>query len=281
MTPYRRLEREVLFTGRGLHTGEECRVVLTPGMEGEGVLLRGRETFYPVEDSAFSGTGRGTELFLPDGTSLKTPEHLFATLAGLGVWSVRIAAEGPEIPALDGCSVAFAKVIEANSTPADDGGKGPEPMALPFPLIVENRDRGAVLAAFPSDELFLSYVITYEGTAIGTQASDFRPPADDFLPLLAPARTFALESEVQALLDRGLAKGGSMENAIVAGKNAVAAAGGLRFPDEFARHKILDLLGDLYLLGRPLRARIFALRAGHDLHCRLVERLHSVRSRKI
>lgn len=281
MNPYRRLDREVLFTGRGLHTGEECRVSLSPGREGDGVLLGSGGELFSVEKCAFSGTGRGTEVLLPDGTALKTPEHLFAALAGLGVWQVRITVQGPEIPALDGCSAAFAKVIEGNSSPLSDSEKGPEPLALSCPLTVENRERKAVLAAFPSDELFISYVITYGGTAIGTQAADYNASDGDFSLMVAPARTFALESEVKALLDKGLARGGSADNAIVAGEKSISAAGGLRFPDEFVRHKILDLLGDLYLLGRPLRARIVALRAGHDLHCRLVERLLSVPCGKI
>lgn len=277
---FRRLEREVSFAGRGLHTGEECRVTLSPGDEGEGVLLAGRRGIYSADNWAFTGAGRGTEVFLPDGTSVKTPEHLFAALAGLGIWSVRIGVEGPEIPALDGCSAAFAKVIEANSAPVRSNEKGPEPLALSCPLAVENRARKAAVFAFPSDELLISYVITYEGTAIGTQAADYRRPGDDFSALIAPARTFALESEVKELLGRGLAKGGGAGNAIVAGESSVSAEGGLRFPDEFVRHKILDLMGDLYLLGRPLRARIVALRAGHDLHCRLAERILSASGSK-
>lgn len=270
---YRRLTRDIVFSGKGLHTGEDCRVTLTPGVPGEGVTVdRGRGSF-PLETCSFSGTGRGTEVFLPAGQSVKTPEHLFAALYGLGIWSVRISAEEPEIPALDGCSAAFAEALLAGSSPIAEGEEQPEPFAVSVPMAVEDQARNAALIAFPAGELSLSYVIAYEGTPIGTQAFDFRLSRGSFRSLLAPSRTFALASEVQALLDRGLAKGGSLENAVVVGETSVSAAGGLRFPDEFVRHKILDLLGDLYLLGRPLRARVVALRAGHDLHCRLAERL--------
>ncbi len=274
MNSFRRLDQEISFTGRGLHTGEDCRVILSPAEEGEGVLLEGRQNvLFPVEECSFSGTGRGTEVFLPDGSSLKTPEHLFAALAGLGVWSVRIGLQGPEVPALDGCSDLFSNLIRANSTPLDGAQKKVEPLAPSYPVLVENRERKALLAAFPSHNLAISYVIDYKGTAIGTQAADFSASEDDFSSMVAPARTFALESEVGALLDRGLARGGTASNALVVGESSVSASGGLRFKDEFVRHKILDLLGDLYLLGRPLKARIIGLRSGHDLHCRLVERL--------
>jgi UDP-3-O-[3-hydroxymyristoyl] N-acetylglucosamine deacetylase len=225
-----------------------------------------------LRDCTFSAR-RGTEVFLPCGQSVKTPEHLFAALYGLGIWSVRISAEGPEVPALDGCSAAFSEALLAGSRPLQEGEEQPEPFALSSPLAVEDTGRDALVSAFPSGGLSLSYVITYGGTPIGTQAADFRLSPGSFQSLLAPSRTFALASEVRSLLDRGLAKGGSPENAVVVEEKSVSAAGGLRFPDEFVRHKMLDLLGDLYLLGRPLRARVIALRAGHDLHCRLAERL--------
>ncbi|MBL3540403.1 UDP-3-O-acyl-N-acetylglucosamine deacetylase [Aminivibrio sp.] len=270
---YRLLTREIVFSGKGLHTGEDCRATLSPGRSGEGVTVgRGGEAF-PLAGCTFSGTGRGTEVFLPGGQSVKTPEHLFAALYGLGIWSVRISAEGPEVPALDGCSAAFAEALLAGSRPVAEGEEQPEPFALSTPIAVEDSARNALVFAFPSGELSLSYVITYEGTPIGTQAADFRLSPGSFGAFLAPSRTFALASEVQSLLDRGLAKGGSPENAVVVGETSVSAAGGLRFPDEFVRHKILDLLGDLYLLGCPLRARVVALRAGHALHCRLAENL--------
>ena len=270
---YRRLTREVVFSGKGLHSGESCRVTLSPGGPGEGVTVDRGKGVFALEACAFCGTGRGTEIFLPGGLSVKTPEHLFAALSGLGIWSVRISADGPEIPAMDGCSATFTDALQAGSRPICEGEDLPDAFALSVPLAVEDPGRSAALLAFPSEELMISYIISYEGTPIGTQAADFRLSQGNFRSLLAPSRTFALASEVRSLLDRGLAKGGSAENAVVVGDTSVSAAGGLRFPDEFVRHKILDLLGDLYLLGRPLRARVVALRAGHDLHCRLAERL--------
>lgn len=270
MTSFRRLTESTVFSGRGLHTGADCSVRLSPGGDRTGVWLHVEEELVPLACCSLSGTGRGTEVFLPGGASLKTTEHLFAALSGLGIHSVVIEASGPEIPALDGCAATFARELEARSRPVDDGQ---ETLDLTAPVCVEDPSRGALVAAFPCPELHISYVIRYEEEPIGTQLADYVSSRGEFLASFAPARTFALFSELESLRARGLAQGGTLENALLVEGQEVQASGGLRFPDEFVRHKVLDLLGDLYLLGMPLRARIVAIRSGHDLHCRLVERL--------
>ena len=269
---FRRMVEAVSFSGTGLHTGVPATVRVLPGEVGQGVLLRTGGGEAPLSSCGLSGTGRGTEVLLPGGGSLRTTEHLFAALAGLGIYSATVELEGPEVPCLDGCSAAFARGLAAASRPAG-ADEMPKGVDLAVPVAVEDETRGAVVAAFPCPELWITYVIRYEERPIGTQMADFRPARDDFLGELAPARTFALASEMDDLRARGLALGGSLENALLVGTEDVQALGGLRFPDEFVRHKILDLLGDLYLLGAPLRGRIAALRSGHTLHCRLVEKL--------
>ncbi|MBP6333729.1 MAG: UDP-3-O-acyl-N-acetylglucosamine deacetylase, partial [Aminivibrio sp.] len=154
---YRRLTVEIVFSGKGLHTGEDCRVTLSPGGPGEGVTVDRGCGLSPLDACTFSGTGRGTEVFLPCGQSVKTPEHLFAALYGLGIWSVRISAEGPEVPALDGCSAAFSEALLAGSRPIQEGEEQPEPFALSSPLAVEDTGRNALVFALPSGELSLSY----------------------------------------------------------------------------------------------------------------------------
>lgn len=269
--PFRRLLRPVTFSGRGLHTGEDASVTLSPRKEG-GPVIEKEGGCFPLYSCSTSASGRGTDLLLPDGGRIKTTEHLFAALSGLGIHAVRIGLSGPEIPALDGCSRAFAEELQGVSSPLEDG-KHPTPFALAYPVTVEDEERGSLLAAFPSRDLRITCVLQYPEKPIGTQMAEFSPGRDDFLRDIAPARTFALKSELEFLRERGLARGGSLENALLVDSDSVQASGGLRFPDEFVRHKILDLLGDLYLLGLPLRARIVAVRSGHGLHCRLVERL--------
>ena len=268
---FRRLLRPVTFSGRGLHTGEDAAVTLSPREEA-GPVIEKEGRCIPLYSCSFSGLGRGTDLLLPDGGRIKTTEHLFAALSGLGIYAVRIGLTGPEIPALDGCSRAFAEELLKASEPLEDG-KHPAPFALAYPVTVEDEERGSLLAAFPSRDLRISCILQYPEKPIGTQMAEFSPGRDDFLRDIAPARTFALKSELEFLRERGLARGGSLDNALLVDSESVQASGGLRFPDEFVRHKILDLLGDLYLIGRPLRARIVALRSGHGLHCRFVERL--------
>ena len=281
MIRFRRMIRPVVFSGKGLHSGEPSTVTVEPDPWQDGVILDVEGHSSPLRNCSFSGTGRGTDVSLPGhGPCVKTVEHLFSALAGLGIFSfARIRVKGPEIPAVDGCASFFSWALEEGSSSFEAGAGSMVvlPWGLPFPVAVEDREREALLAAFPGEELGISYVIRYGGTPIGTMSSEYRPSRDDFRSHIAPARTFALSSEMEKLRARGLARGGSLENAILVEENQVLASGGLRFPDEFSRHKILDLLGDLYLLGRPLRARIVAIRAGHALHCRLVERLRKIR----
>ncbi|NLB83250.1 MAG: UDP-3-O-[3-hydroxymyristoyl] N-acetylglucosamine deacetylase [Synergistaceae bacterium] len=274
MMPFRRLLRPVTFSGRGLHTGEDATVTLTPRNEG-GPVIQGQDGCCSLYSCSTSASGRGTDLLLPGGGRIKTTEHLFAALSGLGIHEVRVGLSGPEIPALDGCSRTFAEELLKVSEPLEDG-KHPTPFALAYPVTVEDEERGSFLGAFPSRNLRITCVLQYPEKPIGTQMAEFSPGRDDFLRDIAPARTFALKSEIEFLRERRLARGGSLDNAILVGSESVQASGGLRFPDEFVRHKILDLLGDLYLLGRPLRAQIIAIRSGHGLHCRLVERLKSL-----
>ncbi len=274
MRTFRRLLRPVTFSGRGLHTGEEASVTLFP-RDGGGPVIGAEGKICPIFSCSFSGLGRGTDLLLPDGKRIKTTEHLFAALSGLGISSVRMEISGPEIPALDGCSRAFAMQLQEASESLGEENH-PDQFALAYPLMVEDETKNSLLAAFPSRDLRITCVLQYPEKPIGTEMAEFSAEKDDFLRDIAPARTFALKSELETLRGRGLARGGNPDNALLVDDENVQASGGLRFPDEFVRHKILDLLGDLYLVGIPLRARIVAIRSGHGLHCRLAERLKSL-----
>ncbi len=273
MNGFRRLKRPVSFSGRGLHSGELSKVTVSPLQEGGPVLETGGERA-PLASCRAEGVGRGTSVLLPGGARARTTEHLFASLLGLGLWSVRVSLDGPEMPACGGCASGFADELFLASEqipPCEIPGRGAISPALPVALVDEAR--GGFLSLFPGGGLRVTYVIQYDRSPIGTSMASYDHEADDFRECIAPARTFALASEVDRLRADGLARGGSLENAVVVGADSVQASGGLRFPDEFVRHKILDLLGDLYLLGSPLNARIIAVRAGHAMHCRLVERL--------
>ena len=275
MSGFRRLKRPVSFSGRGLHTGKPSEVTVSPLQEGGPVLEAGGERASLASCRA-EGVGRGTSVLLPGGARARTTEHLFAALLGLGLWSVRVSLDGPEIPACGGCASGFADELFLASEhlpPSEIASLGGGAISPALPVALVDEARGGFLSLFPSSGLHATYVIQYDRSPIGTSMASYDHEADDFRECIAPARTFALASEVDRLRADGLARGGSLENAVVIGADAIQASGGLRFPDEFVRHKILDLLGDLYLLGSPLNARIIAVRAGHAMHCRLVERL--------
>ena len=281
MGVFRKLLRPVIFSGRGLHTGEDAEVAVAPLPPGSRPELEIDGDTALLELCPISGEGRGTTVFLPHSRlSARTTEHLFAALAALGLWSVRISLKGPEIPAADGCSALFAQTLFNASAPAapEEASRNRLKAFSPaFPVTIVDGAREAEISLFPQGDLALVYVIQYAERPVGTQMAVFDAAKDDFLACVAGARTFALASEVERLRSAGLARGGSLDNAIVVGERDVQASGGLRFQDEFVRHKLLDLLGDLYLLGVPLNARVTAIKSGHAMHCRLVERLRRLR----
>jgi len=280
---YRKLTRPIERKGAGLHSGRDFRLSIEPS--DEALSLEADGTRLPLSRLALEGTGRGTDLVFPDGKRVRTCEHILSALAGLGVWRAKLSitpASGGfplEMPGLDGCSLGLAGEIMEKSVPVESEEEKPLPFALKYPIHVGGATRFVV--ALPSSSFHITYVIHFDAAHIRTQIFDYFDNTDCngtgvyYLREIAPARTFALRSEIDALRVAGLAVGGSLENAILVDDGRVETAGGLRFPDEFVRHKTLDLLGDLACLGRPLLAHVVAVRAGHALHLQLVERLRA------
>ncbi|NLL37842.1 MAG: UDP-3-O-acyl-N-acetylglucosamine deacetylase [Fretibacterium sp.] len=269
MKRFRRLTRPVVLSGRGLHSGADCSCVIEPSETGLSLSAGGGPDI-PLYLLALAGDGRGSDCIFPDGTRIRTCEHVLAALAGTGVWCASIRVEGPEMPALDGCALEAAEQIFECSEQAH----GPAPLDLPFAVKVGDTER--FVAAFPASNLALTCVVSYDSPFIGSQIFDFKGGAECFLKEIAPARTFAKASELETLREQGMALGGTSENAILVGEDGVRAKGGLRWSDEFVRHKVLDLIGDLAVLGRPLNAHVVAVRGGHSLHLRLAERLKAL-----
>ena len=280
MSSHRRLLRPVSFKGTGLHTGETSEVVVSPLPSGSPPELEIGDDGELLELCIISGEGRGTTVQLPRSRRrVRTPEHLFAALHALGLWSVRITLQGSEVPAADGSAELFFRALfDASCAEPIGSTEAPRKSFSPAsPLVVADERRGSMLSLFPWKTLSITYVIQYEDRLIGTQMVEYDASNDDFYSCIARARTFGLASEVRRLRDAGLARGGNLGNALVVDDGVLLSEEKLRFSDEFVRHKVLDLLGDLYLLGAPLNARITAVRAGHAVHCRLVERLRKLR----
>jgi UDP-3-O-[3-hydroxymyristoyl] N-acetylglucosamine deacetylase len=265
------IDRTVELDGVGLHSGEAVHMSLNPADAGTGIVFV-REDVGGLEIPAtldFAGPSYYATVIEREGAKISTIEHLMAALYALRVDDVRIVLDGSEVPIMDGSSRPFVDlVLKAGRRELDSPRQY---ITVVRPIVVEHEDKR--VAAYPCREYRITYAIEFPHPALGYQELTASPWGDEaFAEKLSPARTFTFESEVEALRRAGLARGGSLDNAVVLGQNGPLNEG-LRFADEFVRHKMLDLTGDLSLLGHPLRAHVVAYRAGHDLHARLARRI--------
>lgn len=267
--------------GVGLHSGQPVRVRLCPAPAGSGRyfqrLDRPESAVIPATPDAVRQTQLSTELAVGD-TAVRTVEHLLAALCARGVADARIEIDGAEVPLLDGsarewvAAIDEAGVTAGDSSPPENAGNGnaADENAVNEPLWV--REGEAFVAALPSETLRFSYGIDFAAEAIGRQWHSWQPDREDFGEAIAPARTFGLARDVDRLREMGLIRGGSLENALVCDGDRWLNPP-LRFANEPVRHKILDLVGDLSLLGTIPRAHFLAYKASHRLHVRLTQRL--------
>jgi len=273
--PQGTLEHAVECDGVGLHTGAPCRVRIEPADEGGRVFVTASGRAIPATIDHVVSASRATTLGLAGaaGETVSTVEHLLASLDSAGIDHARIGVSGAELPALDGSAREYVTRIASGGWRRVGGPV--EPVTLDAPL--EIRDGLRSIRAEPAAALALDVTIEFAVPSIGRQRLVVEAPevADHayFAAQIAPARTFALREEVEALQAAGLALGGSLDNAIVFGDDGPIGDAPLRFPDECVRHKTIDLLGDLALLGRPLAARVVVDQGGHALHHRLVRAL--------
>lgn len=264
------LGRPVRVHGTGLHTGRHARVVLHPAEAGRGVVfLRtdvGAEIPAVAEEAA--RFDHATTVGRP-GREVGTVEHLLSALFGTGIHDLLVEVDGPELPILDGSAAPWLEAIrQAGLTRLPEAVRPfspAAPISLPGP-------HGKRIEIRPARDLRVTYTIDFPHPAIGRQSVTVVVTPESYARHIAPARTFGFLAEYETLKAHGLARGASPENCIVVGEERVES-GRLRFPDEFVRHKALDLLGDLALVGRPLLGHVLALRAGHALHAALARRL--------
>ena len=267
MKKRRTLASEWVKEGVGLHSGLPVRVRLRPAPPDSGIVfvrtdLSGIRIPALIENA---GPSFYATVLKKDGATVSTIEHLMAALYAMQIDDLDIELNAAEAPILDGSAKPFVEGILAAGIKEHDVDR--QYLHITRPLTITHEDKR--ISVHPCSEYRVTYAIDFEHPALGYQeltASLWR--ADQFAEKLAPARTFTFEHEIAALRERGLALGGSLDNAGVIGHAGVLNPS-LRFADEFVRHKMLDLTGDLSLLGRPLRGHVVAYRAGHDLHARL------------
>lgn len=264
----RTIAKELSFRGVGIHTGKVVDLVLRPSDSGEIIFRRkGADGPGLVLDPRATGA-RNCSYLESDRGRIETVEHLLAALSAFGIDSLDVETDGPEIPILDGSARPFAEAfIVAGTRPAGRGGRI---MKVAAPFVVA--EGGASVEAVPDPGLRITYHVAFDHPAIGSQSADLLVTTGSFRAEIAPARTFGFLKDVPELHRRGLALGGSFANALVLDDEKVVN-GPLRFPDEFVRHKVLDLVGDLFLLGVPVRGHFTARKAGHALHIKAVRYL--------
>lgn len=260
------LRDALAFEGVGLHTGAPCRVRVLPAAAGSGLRFRLDDAVeFPARADYVVDTARATVLGVR-GHRVSTVEHLLSALLGCGIDNALIAVDGPEIPVADGSAKVFADAIVAVGA-----ARLHEARVRWIPTETRVfRDGDRLLVVSPASRFRVRMTVDF-APPIGTQYVDAEIEPERYRDHIAPARTFGYRHEIEALLERGLAKGGSLENAVVFDVDGPMTP--LRVEDEPARHKILDLVGDFALLGAYPQCEVIAIKSGHKLHCTAVREL--------
>ncbi len=275
MRRQRTIAEKISCTGIGLHTGAPVDLTLHPARVNSGVVFVRTDLAHPVEIPAHPAALADTRLAttLGRGTAtVGTVEHLLAALCGLGIDNVRVEVNGPELPVMDGSAASFVFLLRAAGCFEQHEARAR--LHIRRPVEVVDGDR--TIRIEPAPTLRVSYLVDFDHPMIGRQrVEDLEITEDVFEQRLCRARTFGFLREVETLWRAGLARGGSLDNTVVLDETRVLNHDGLRFPDEFVSHKVLDLLGDLALLGLPVVGHVHVVRGGHALHQRLVAELVS------
>jgi UDP-3-O-[3-hydroxymyristoyl] N-acetylglucosamine deacetylase len=265
------LAAPIEFQGIGLHTGQHATMRVLPAPARKGIVFRRvdldnfelRADVGSVERVAYATT------LMNRGVWISTVEHLLSALYALGVDNAFVELDNFEVPILDGSAQPYTEAIQRVGLVKSDVERNYMRIKRPFEL----EEKGKTLAIYPADRFSIEYEIGFQHPLIGHQKREIDITPENYRELIAPARTFGFVHEVEALQASGLVRGGSLDNAIVLTEVGMLNETSLRYPDEFVRHKILDLLGDFALVGQPVLGRLVANRAGHALHTRFVAEL--------
>ena len=268
MDAQRTIRRQISCAGIGLHSGNKVTLTLKPAAADAGVVFRRTDlgVEIPAKVQNVSAFHYATVLGR-NGATVETVEHLLAALVSVGIDNIVIELNRNEVPIMDGSSAPFLYLVQEAGVKRLSAPR--RYLKILRPVQIANGDKR--IAIYPSDHFKVSYTISFDHPMLRHQSRTERITEHSFAESIAPARTFGFLKEVEMLRQNGLALGGSLDNAIVIGDAGVLNA--LRFEDEFVRHKILDLVGDLALVGHPIVGHVVAHRAGHALHTALAGRL--------
>ncbi len=268
------IKNKVSLTGVGLHTGKECTVTLRPAASGNGIVFHRVDMAPPVSIEACTDNVVNTRLSTTIGKGnavVATIEHIMAALRGCDIDNIHVDINGSEIPILDGSAQPF--IDEINKVGVTILNKPRKYLVVKKPVCLIEGDKKITI--IPSRYFRISFDMVFNHTSINHQFRSMRFSTESFSRDIASARTFGFLSEVELLKANGLARGGSLDNAVVIGENGILNPEGLRYEDEFVRHKILDVIGDMNLAGYHIIGHVKATKSGHDLNYKIIKELLS------
>tara|TARA_R110000868_G_scaffold278675_12_gene538782 strand:+ start:3245 stop:4144 length:900 start_codon:yes stop_codon:yes gene_type:complete len=263
-----------IIAGVGVHTGKRVRLAVRPAPTGTGIVfvrtdITDRDNRIPVSGDVVVDARLNTMIANAAGVRLSTIEHLMAAFCALGVSNAVVEVDGPELPILDGSALQFVQLLDRAGFRRQEAPV--RYIEILEPIRVQDGDKTAAL--LPCDRYEMRFEIDFPTPVIGNQVVDFVVDEATFRTEIMAARTFGFAHEVEALRKAGLARGGSLENAVVIDGDEILNPGGLRMEREFVKHKALDAIGDLYVLGAPLLGRYEGVKAGHAINNLLVREL--------
>ena len=262
----RTLKKVVTLTGTGIHSAAKTTLTCIPAQSGGIKFIRTdlNNTIINVSPENIKGSNRAT-LLGNKNALIKTPEHLLSALAGLNISHLTIEINQEEIPILDGSALEFITTFQ--NAGLKELKKTQQSIEIKQPIIVKDKDM--FIHIEPSNKTTINFEICYQNHFINTQTFTLHLNTENYINEIAPARTYGFENEVKKLIEQGLAKGGSLNNALIIGEKDYINP--YRFKDECVRHKILDLIGDLYILGKPILGTINAYKSGHSLNLKMAQ----------
>jgi len=302
----RTIAKPCSLSGIGLHTGNKTTITFKPSPVNTGIRFKRLDIQdapdIPADIDHVVDNARDTTIGI-DKVIIRQVEHVLAALYGLEIDNMLIELDSNEPPVGDGSAMPFVEILQKAGFVEQNSPK--DFLEIQETLVLSNKDKGIDMVVFPSDELRITFMVDYQNPALGTQYTSMYSMTDEFVREFAAARTFCFLHEVEMLYDQGLIQGGNLDNAvviidhqlsaeemknlaikfrikedIVLGKNGILGGKSLRFYNEPVRHKVVDLIGDLALLGVPLKAHVMAARSGHATHVELVEQIRKVYKKK-
>ena len=272
------IKSDFSLEGVGLHSGKKVKITLQPAKENNGIKFIRTDlknnNIINAYWSNVSSTTLCTTISNEKGVSISTIEHLMSALSGMHIDNLNILINNSEVPIMDGSSLPFVELIEKNGIVSQNVNR--QNIIVKKEVKVSNND--SFVKIIPNNQFSIDFEIDFTSHLINKQACQLQLVNGNYKSDISSARTFGFEKDVDYLRSNGLALGGSLENAVVIGENNILNKEGLRFDDEFVRHKILDSIGDLYLAGKPIHGYFYGNKSGHFLNNQILHKLFSDKS---